>query len=277
MRLIPSSNLVQPIRNRLIILVGAGQSWLQGFHEGWEEGQYKPTEQPLNSIIHVVDPLYIAKQDKTTAENIESDLKKLNCNNKNAFYKMEFIEYIPVLWDNAEKYATIIIVSYTDTVNPNTLQVQAIPDNVLFIYYGRESYGVNIQDIATIEISLKYIINQLNDIRDRIIKIMDIQNNFSNNDIKIENFELKENLEEYNSIVIELSKLYKQIMTDTSIQQQLVIGLLNTLIEYNGITKDTGNWFKRFAVCKIENQEIVSIGDKIFQIYPQTNQDILNL
>lgn len=165
----------------LIVLIGAGQNW--------KYNQFRPERQPSNSVIHVVDPLVLnypnyvsclasdedmtewpqSKRDehvKIWEKTITTDLKELD--RRNQFYKMEFNDYIPSLYDIIDQFNQIIVITYTEMVKINDVMPFLPSERGLFIYDGHGAGAMSTALLELINITFKPLIDRINTQREYI-------------------------------------------------------------------------------------------------------------
>lgn len=214
--------------NRLIVLVGAGQFWTR-------VGQFRPMEQPESSVIHVVDPLMVdGDVDTTTPDDISRDLDGL-CPLNN-FYQEPFQVYIQTLYEMTDQFDTIIVVSYTETVNPvGLVEMIPLPENSIFVYYGHGSQGLRMSHLAEVTEETKPFLEVLNATRESTIEIRNKQNSEEDDAA----FLRPENIALYNYTVHQLGIISRELPETTA---TLVNELVDSLVGREGLLWNAKVW-----------------------------------
>lgn len=216
------------LHHKLIVLVGAGQFWHQ-------VGQFRPTDQPVGSVIHVVDPLIITGDaDTTTPDTIRHHLDGLSV--LNHFYQLPFQDYLPTLYDISDQFDSIVVVSYTETVNPLTLlEGVPLPENAFLVYYGHGSQGLPLQYFTDLPDDIIPVLSGLNDVRGTTITLRHLQNNCEDPT----DFIQPEHIEQYNQTVRHLSRVILDLPEQ---QHPLVRKLVGSLVQGDGLLWSVKSW-----------------------------------
>jgi hypothetical protein len=216
------------LHHQLIVLVGAGQFWHR-------VGQFRPTDQPVGSVIHVVDPLIITGDaDTTTPDTIRHHLDGLSA--LNHFYQLPFQDYLPTLYDISDQFDSIVVVSYTETVNPLTLlEGVPLPENAFLVYYGHGSQGLPLQYFTDLPDDIIPVLSGLNDVRGTTITLRHLQNNCEDPT----DFIQPEHIEQYNQTVRHLSRVILDLPEQ---QHPLVRELVGSLVQGEGLLWSVKSW-----------------------------------